>query len=80
MGNNSTLLLAHYDSSVQNDVWYLDSGASNHMCRKKELFMELAEGVHGSVSLGDLKAKGRSKSTKRMVRPSIFPMFIIFLI
>ena len=64
MGNNSTLLLAHDDSSDQNDVWYLDSSASNHMCGKKELFMELAEGVHGSVSLGDsskLSVEGRGK-------------------
>ena len=34
------------------------------MCGKKELFMELAEGVHGSVSLGDsskLSVEGRGK-------------------
>ena len=52
--------------SVQNDVWYLDLGASNHMCGKKELFMELAEGVHGSMSLGDslklpIEARGKIK-------------------
>ena len=31
VGNNSTLLLTHDDSSVQNGVWYFDSGASNDM-------------------------------------------------
>ena len=72
------------DSSVQNDIWYLDSGASSHMCGKQELFMELAEGVHGSVTWeilqnSSLKAEGRSKSIKWTVRPSIFPIFIIFL-
>jgi len=64
VGNNSTIFLAHDDSSVQNDVWYLDSGASNHMYRKKALFMKLAEGVHESVSLGDsskLSIEGKRK-------------------
>ena len=85
MGNNSTLFLSHDDSSVQGDVWYLESGASNHMCGKKELFMQLAEGVHGSVSLGDsskLSVEGRGKIKiyqKDGKPPSIFPMFIIFL-
>jgi hypothetical protein len=48
---NPTLLLAHNDSSGQHDVWYLDSGASNHMCGRKETFVELKEGVCGNVSL-----------------------------
>ncbi|XP_020272035.1 uncharacterized protein LOC109847202 [Asparagus officinalis] len=64
VGNNSTLLLANDDSSVENDAWYLDSGASYHMCGKKKLFMELAEGVHGSVSLKDsskLSVEGKGK-------------------
>jgi hypothetical protein len=48
---NSTLLLAHNDSSGQHNVWYLDFGASNHMCGRKETFVELKEGVCGNVSL-----------------------------
>jgi hypothetical protein len=61
---NPTLLLAHNDSSGQHDVWYLDSGASNHMCGRKETFVELKEGVCGNVSLGDsskLAVEGRGK-------------------
>ena len=64
VGNNFTLLLAHDNSGVQNDVWYLNWGASNHMCREKELFMKLAERVHGSVSLRDssrLPVEGKGK-------------------
>ncbi|XXG89956.1 hypothetical protein AAC387_Pa12g1836 [Persea americana] len=49
----STVLLAQEEGYGQENVWYLDSGASNHMCGKKELFEELAEDVHGKVSLGD---------------------------
>ncbi|XP_020245040.1 uncharacterized protein LOC109823165 [Asparagus officinalis] len=64
VGNNSTLFLANDDSSVENDAWYLDSGARNHMCGKKELFMEFTEGVYGSVSLRDsskLPVEGKGK-------------------
>ncbi|KAM1204163.1 hypothetical protein ACFX2J_019884 [Malus domestica] len=45
-------------------VWYLDSGASNHMCGKKEFFAELKDGPYGSVSLGDsskLPVEGKGK-------------------
>ncbi|CAH9116043.1 unnamed protein product [Cuscuta europaea] len=35
------------------DVWYFDTGASNHMSGCREIFMMLDEGVKGSVKLGD---------------------------
>ena len=81
VGTNSTLLLAHDDSSVQNDVWYLDLGASNHMREKKELFMELAEKVHESVSLGDsskllVEGKGKIKIYQKNDKPEyIFDVY-----
>ena len=64
IGNESILLLAHDDSHTSNEMWYLDSGASNHMCGKKELFVELTEEVHGNVNLGDsskLSVEGKGK-------------------
>ncbi|KAM2595341.1 hypothetical protein TB2_039913 [Malus domestica] len=63
-GEEFTVLLAHHDISSQQDVWYLDSGASNHMCGKKEFFAKLKDGPYGSVSLGDsskLPVKGKGK-------------------
>ncbi|KAM0985723.1 hypothetical protein ACFX13_013181 [Malus domestica] len=63
-GKELTVLLAHHDISSQQDVWYLDSGASNHMCGKKEFFAELKDGPYGSVSLGDsskLPVEGKGK-------------------
>lgn len=48
----------------QKDVWYLDTGASNHMSGCKELFMDLDEGVKGTVRFGDgslVDIQGRGK-------------------
>jgi hypothetical protein len=62
--SDSILLLAHDDLGSQDEVWYLDSGASNHMCGKKDLFVEFTEGVGGKVNLGDsskLSVEGKGK-------------------
>jgi hypothetical protein len=34
-------------------AWFLDSGASNHMCGRHEFFSELDTNVRGNVKLGD---------------------------
>ncbi|TXG53483.1 hypothetical protein EZV62_022652 [Acer yangbiense] len=59
-----TLLLFHNDSIGQNNVWYLDSSASNRMCGRKEYFVNLKEETGGSISLGDgskLQVAGRGQ-------------------
>jgi gag-polypeptide of LTR copia-type/Zinc knuckle len=50
--NDPTLLLARNEAEEQNDMWFFDSGASNHICGKKELFLDIEE-IKGNVSLGD---------------------------
>ena len=45
-------------------VWYLDTGASNHMCGHKHLFLDIQKIEDGHVSFGDsikLPIKGREK-------------------
>ena len=62
--DKETLLLARKETDgVQANSWYLDSGASNHMCGRKDMFVELNESISRNVSFGDdsiiaVKGKG----------------------
>lgn len=50
------MLLMSYvkmNNSSRENVWFLDSGCSNHMCGTKEWFTDLDEGFRQSVRLGD---------------------------
>lgn len=50
-----TLLMAFHtkDNISASDVWYLDTGCSNHMCGSKSFFSNLNEEFHTTVSFGD---------------------------
>ncbi|KAK2973572.1 hypothetical protein RJ640_030697 [Escallonia rubra] len=60
-----TVLLAHDGSKEEKDnSWYLDTGASNHMCGYKHLFIEIDELMTGNITFGDMSkipVKGKGK-------------------
>ncbi|XP_023006020.1 uncharacterized protein LOC111498898 [Cucurbita maxima] len=63
------LLMAQDEENINNDtLWYLDSGASNHMYGRELLFKEMQKIEDGHLSFGDaLKVEVRYASCKRMV-------------
>jgi hypothetical protein len=40
-------------SRIKTKFWYLDTGASNHMCGQRDLFGDLDETIQGLVTFGD---------------------------
>ena len=63
--DEGVLMMAYKDTVSDSDtVWYLDTGASNHMSGHKHLFVEIQEIEDGHVSFGDaskVQVKGRGK-------------------
>ena len=63
--NEGFLLMAQNKINTNDSVWYLDSGASNHMYGHKHLFKEMKKKVEDcNVSFGDAsKVKVEGKGT-----------------
>lgn len=55
LNEERTLLDRHHDNKKEEneDLWYLDNGASNHMSGHRVKFQELNEAVIGRVRLSD---------------------------
>lgn len=46
-------LYSALSSQESRDVWYVDSGCSNHMTKNKSCFVQLDETIKSKVTLGD---------------------------
>jgi len=60
------LLMAHVEQigDEEKQIWFLDSGCSNHMCGTREWFIELDSGFKQNVRLGDdrrMAVEGKGK-------------------
>ncbi|KAI5410173.1 hypothetical protein KIW84_055597 [Lathyrus oleraceus] len=67
--NEGFLLMAQNEINSNDNVWYLDSGASNHMCGHKHLFKEMRKIEDGNVSFRDAsKVKVEGKGTIRYLQ------------
>ena len=56
LGKEEEMLLMSYvetNGARREDIWFLDSGCSNHMCGDKSLFCDLNEDFRKKVKLGN---------------------------
>ena len=62
----SLLMVCHVEEETQQNMWYLDTGCSNHMCGGKEAFSDFDESFRSSVKFGDnskISIMGKGKVT-----------------
>ena len=49
----SLLMACHANQGTHPNLWYIDTGCSNHMCRDKSAFSDLDETFRNFVTFGD---------------------------
>ncbi|GJT18464.1 retrovirus-related pol polyprotein from transposon TNT 1-94 [Tanacetum coccineum] len=66
-------------SNKENNVWYIDSGCSNHMCGARSMFKELDESQRKEVTLGnDWKMKVEGKVILQLKPHNVIGHSILF--
>jgi transposase InsO family protein len=81
-GSEENLFYACQNSMEErNDVWYLDSGCSNHMTAKKEIFLNMDSSFNSRVRMGngemvEVKGKGsigvQTKKGRKVMHDVLF--------
>ncbi|GJT18460.1 putative reverse transcriptase domain-containing protein [Tanacetum coccineum] len=67
-------------SNKENNVWYIDSGCTNHMCGARSMFKELDESQRKEVTLGnDWKMKVEGKVILQLKPHNVMSDFSIML-
>ncbi|KAL5765184.1 hypothetical protein ACOSQ2_017778 [Xanthoceras sorbifolium] len=59
-------MVCHVNEETQQNMWYLDTGCSNHMCGDKKVFSDLDESFRNTVKFGDnsiVSVMGKGKVT-----------------
>ena len=80
----SLLMVCHMKEETQQNMWYLDTGYSNHMCGEKKAFSDLDESFCNSVKFGDnstISVMGKGKvtiQTKGNSTHTIANVFFVF--
>lgn len=62
------LMVCHENEKPDTNIWYLDTGCSNHMCGDKSVFAHLDETFSDTVKFGDnsaISVMGKGKVTLR---------------
>ena len=77
------MLACNVAQDREDDVWFLDSGCSNHMTGKIAMFSNLDEDVKSEVTTGTdtkifVKGKCRVTIREKMVSKNLFKMCIMF--
>ncbi|GKV51828.1 hypothetical protein SLEP1_g58452 [Rubroshorea leprosula] len=75
--DSSLFMVCHPKEVSKKNVWYLDTGCSNHMCGDKSAFSDLDESCQDKVKFGDnstITVKGRGKV--KMMGNRLFPLYL----
>ena len=75
--NENKVNLSKFETGQEN-VWYLDNGASNHMSGNRLFFRDLDESITGKVRFGDdsqinIKGRGSIRREKDPKQRLIYP-------